>query len=83
MPQRTCLGCRAKRPTDEMVRICLVQGGRLAASASSTGRGVWICRNKACFEAAKVRGKVERALKTKLVADVQKQLSSISEVLGF
>ncbi len=83
MPKRTCLGCRTKRPTGEMVRICLVEGGRLAASASSNGRGVWICRNKACFEAAMVRGKVERALKSKLLTDVQKQLSSISEVLGF
>ena len=82
VPKRTCIGCRAKRSADEMVRICLAGDGQLHLSASSNGRGAWICKKKDCFTAAMIKGRIERALRVSSLTDMQKQLSSISEVLG-
>lgn len=83
MPERTCVGCRAKRSADQMVRICATGDGRLEASPVSNGRGAWICRSSECFRAASAKGRVERALRVTLPEDAQKQLSSICKVLGF
>lgn len=83
MPERTCVGCRAKRPVDAMVRICLARNGRLSVSKASDGRGAWVCQGSSCFRTAMAKGGFERAFRAKLPPDAQKQLSSISEALGF
>ncbi|TAN27960.1 MAG: YlxR family protein [Actinomycetota bacterium] len=83
MPLRRCIGCRTVKSADEMVRICLTENDRLIASAESRGRGAWICKNEGCFNAASSKGKLARSLKAKLLPDVQKQLSSVYEELGF
>lgn len=70
-----------KKPAGEMVRLCLGHQNQLFISPSSSGRGVWLCRSKECFDKASGKGKIERALKVNGVSGLEKQLSSIYERL--
>lgn len=83
MPERTCVGCRSKRPANEMARLCLTVDGELIVSSHSIGRGAWICRDSVCFEKVKRSGKLERALQVKSILNAQNQLSTLCEELGF
>ncbi len=83
MPLRTCIGCRTAKSVDGMVRICLAEDGRLRESAESKGRGAWICKTEACFKAASSKGRLARALKAEPLLEVQNQISTVYEELGF
>ena len=65
------MGCRARRPQDELVRVVVVDGGRLAVGRSRPGRGAWLCGADvgACFEAAVRRRSLGRALRADLAPD--------------
>ncbi len=82
-PMRSCIGCRTVKPVDAMVRICLNEDGRLRASAESQGRGAWICKTEVCFKAASSKGRLARALKAEPLLEVQNQISTVYEELGF
>jgi len=58
---RTCIGCRANLPAAAM-RRCTYDPvtGRITWSATSTGRGAWLCR-PACFDQAVQRKRFARA----------------------
>jgi len=45
-PVRSCVGCRAKRTSDQLVRITRA-AGRTAVDGVSNGRGAWLCRDTA------------------------------------
>lgn len=64
-PIRTCLGCGAKKPQNEMVRFAAQNGGAPAIdlAGKKPGRGAYLCRNLACAETALKRRALERALK--------------------
>jgi predicted RNA-binding protein YlxR (DUF448 family) len=81
MPYRTCVGCKARKPVGEMVRLCLDRQNQLFISVSSSGRGVWLCKCTECFDKASGKGKIERALKVNGVSGLEKQLSSIYDRL--
>ncbi len=80
-PIRTCLGCRARRPAPELVRIAAVSGS-LVLGAGAPGRGAWLCAADydVCGEQAVRRHAFERALRTKLVGPVE--LPSRGSVTG-
>ncbi|WP_395152996.1 YlxR family protein [Ilumatobacter sp.] len=44
-PVRSCIGCRAKRPQSELVRITRSPSG-ITVDGSSSGRGAWVCRDQ-------------------------------------
>lgn len=71
-PIRTCIGCRARRPAADLVRIVAVDGG-LALGAGRPGRGAWLCAADydACGEQALRRRAFERALRARLVGPVE------------
>jgi hypothetical protein len=55
-PLRTCIGCRARRPQAELLRLRRAPDGRLAPAAEvAGGRSVYVCPQRACFDRA-VRG---------------------------
>jgi len=59
-PLRTCIGCRKKAPKPSMIRlVCMAEGIRMDIRQRLEGRGVYLCRNRAC---------VERGLKAKSLA---------------
>jgi predicted RNA-binding protein YlxR (DUF448 family) len=66
-PERTCVGCGAKKPQCELLRVALADGStpRLDASGNAPGRGAYVCRDEACLERAVRRKAFERSLKWK------------------
>jgi predicted RNA-binding protein YlxR (DUF448 family) len=50
-PQRTCLGCRARRAKSELVRL-VAHEGRLEVDAAQRrpGRGGYVCPRSSCLE---------------------------------
>jgi len=66
-PIRTCIGCRARAPRAELLRIARApDGARADLEATAAGRGSYIHRDPDCIEAAFRRGALARALRTGL-----------------
>ena len=86
-PQRTCVGCRARRGQSEMARLALVEDeGRLKVkwdlNRRLTGRGAWLCRgNEKCLAAALKKKAFNRAFKTSGPLDVEESPASLSHVV--
>ncbi len=75
-PIRTCVGCGAKKPQRDMVRIASFEGQPpvLDLKYRAAGRGAYLCRNVSCVERAWTRHALERSLKLKQsVSGVLKQ----------
>ncbi len=51
-PTRTCLGCRARFPKDQLLKFVL-QGGAVVIDTKGTGHGrsAYCCKNKECMHA--------------------------------
>ena len=66
-PERTCIGCRSKRPQTALLRVVIGSGGSLTVSRTAPGRGAWLCNPPApCLELAKKRRGFERAFRRTL-----------------
>ena len=69
-PERTCLGCRARKAQAELDRLALKRGPAGPAVVRDpqrrlNGRGAWLCRdNSACLAAALKRRAFGRAFRT-------------------
>lgn len=68
MPERTCIGCRTKRPQAQLVRCALGPGGA-TVSRTAPGRGAWLC-SYSCLRTAERRRAFDRAWKVTTSADV-------------
>jgi predicted RNA-binding protein YlxR (DUF448 family) len=68
LPQRTCIACRQIKEKKALIR--LVRAGNEAIevdiSGKKPGRGAYLCPNKACWEIALKKNRLEYALRTKL-----------------
>jgi len=71
------VGCRARRPQDELVRIARTDGGQLAVGRAWPGRGAWLCTAsvEACLDMALRRKALGRALRGDLATDATGRLS--------
>ena len=63
-PVRTCVGCGAKRPQRELLRVT-ARGGELVPDGPSRapGRGAYVCPRLSCLERADSRRAFSRALR--------------------
>jgi uncharacterized protein len=61
VPQRTCVACRQIKPKRELIRIVRTPDGsiRVDETGKANGRGVYLCRKRACWE--KALGNMRRA----------------------
>jgi uncharacterized protein len=78
LPLRTCVGCQEQKNKRELVRVVRTPEGNveLDATGKKAGRGTYICRKKACLDAA-VKGKrMERSLKHPISPAVYQELAS-------
>lgn len=64
-PLRTCVGCRAKRSQQELIRIGRSSDGAVSIGAAGPGRGAYLCRKRDCIGAAFEKGRLARALRSK------------------
>jgi predicted RNA-binding protein YlxR (DUF448 family) len=64
-PIRTCVGCRARRGQDRLIRLHLDDRDRLQVDRSGTGRGAWLCADHpaACLRSAIGRKALARAFR--------------------
>jgi len=62
VPLRRCAGCGLRAPQAELLRFA-ARDGVLVGGRREPGRGVYTCRNLACFEGAAGRGMFARVLR--------------------
>lgn len=65
---RTCVACRTERPRAELIRIVRRPDGSTALDrfGGSSGRGAYLCADRACWRLALKRSSLERALRVTL-----------------
>lgn len=64
IPERQCLGCRQRRPKEEMVRLVLTpQGMAWDYRGKLPGRGVYLCPVPACVRDGMKASLLQKALK--------------------
>lgn len=70
-PERTCVGCRVKRPKHALLRVARSPEGeaRVDPGANASGRGAYVCRDQACVALATEKGSLARALRVRLGAE--------------
>jgi uncharacterized protein len=62
VPERTCVGCRRRRPQAALLRCVLTADGRAIVDRTGPGRGAWLCDPPDdCFVLAVRRKAFERA----------------------
>jgi predicted RNA-binding protein YlxR (DUF448 family) len=62
-PVRTCVGCRAKRPQSELIRIVLSPEGIVEVRSRGPGRGAYLCPKESCMNHSVRSGALRRALR--------------------
>jgi uncharacterized protein len=64
-PTRTCLGCRQRRPKQELVRLARRADGGVVVDARAVrpGRGAYVCREPGCVERALKTGRLTHAFR--------------------
>ncbi len=65
VPMRRCVGCMTSKPKQELIRLVLQDETTLLIdeTGKANGRGVYLCKEKDCFEKAKKRKAINRSLK--------------------
>ncbi|BAK48306.1 MAG: YlxR family protein [Lachnospiraceae bacterium] len=76
VPMRVCVGCRQLKEKKELIRILHTaeDGFCVDARGRKNGRGAYICKNRACLEAAVKNHGLERSLKTHISKEIWQAL---------
>jgi len=83
-PTRTCLGCGGAFDKKSLVRIVRTPEGEVLVDPTGkrSGRGAYVCRDKACLEKA-IKGKrLQRSLEKEIGPEIYEQLRESMEVQG-
>ena len=66
IPMRKCLGCNEMKPKRELIRAVKSPEGEISLdlTGKKSGRGAYICPDKACFQKERKGKRLERALET-------------------
>lgn len=81
IPQRTCMGCQAKKDKHELVRIVRSPEGEISVdmTGKKAGRGAYICPEQACLEKVMKSRRLERVLETSISPEVYNGLKEALE----
>ncbi|HZU07113.1 MAG TPA: YlxR family protein [Chloroflexota bacterium] len=84
IPMRTCVGCRQEQPKRQLVRLVRTPEGRVLVdpTGKAPGRGAYLCRQPACWNAALRRSALAGALRTTLSAEDRAALERFRDTLG-
>jgi len=78
-PERTCIGCGARAPSTDLVRLRRVGGEVAVDPGRSGGRGAWLHREAGCLVRALRRKAFARAFRGVVAVDeerVRRQLTA-------
>jgi predicted RNA-binding protein YlxR (DUF448 family) len=69
-PERTCIGCRVRRPKGELLRVVRGPSGvHPDPTGKAPGRGAYVHRDPGCVREATRKGALARALRVDLSPD--------------
>lgn len=76
VPQRTCMGCQAKKDKRELVRIVRSPEGEISIdlTGKKPGRGAYICPNLECLQKVVKSKRLERSLETTISEEIYESL---------
>ncbi|MCY0892054.1 MAG: YlxR family protein [Acidibacillus sp.] len=82
IPLRQCVGCQEQKPKRSMLRIVLTPAGEVHVDLTGkvAGRGAYICSTRSCFDIARKKKALERALKTQLSSEIYDRLISVVDM---
>lgn len=77
-PKRMCLVCREMLDKQDLKRVVRSPEGEIDfdPTGKKPGKGAYICKNPLCFKKMQKGGFLERALKTKIPAEVYEKLEA-------
>lgn len=72
IPVRRCVGCNESKPKQELCRIVRTPEGNIEfdGQGKKSGRGAYICRDKACLAKAKKSKRLERNLECEIPQEI-------------
>src|SRR5262245_2743346 len=80
LPERTCVGCRARRPQADLVRVALAPDGSLVVGRTAPGRGAWLCKPAlGCLQMARKRRGFDKAFRQPVSAAALHELDGALE----
>ena len=76
VPQRTCMGCQAKKDKRELVRIVRSPEGEISVdmTGKKPGRGAYICPDLECLNKVVKSKRLERSLETAISPEIYEKL---------
>ena len=85
IPMRKCAGCEEMKEKKQLVRVVHTPDGEISLdfTGKRSGRGVYVCKSRACLEAAQKKRGLERSLKCEVPNEIYLELlRSIEESDG-
>lgn len=79
LPQRTCMGCNAKKDKRDLIRVVKNKEGIISIdkTGKANGRGAYICNDIECLEKAIKSKRLERVLETKISEEIYENLRGV------
>lgn len=81
IPQRQCMGCRERKEKRQLIRVVRKTDGSVCLDFSGkvSGRGAYICPDKACLNKALKSKSLERSLEVAIPEEVYGRLEKEME----
>jgi len=81
IPQRQCMGCRERKEKRQLIRVVRKTDGSVCVDFSGkvSGRGAYICPDKACLTKALKSKSLERSLEVPIPEEVYGRLEKEME----
>ena len=85
VPLRKCLGCMSSFPKKDLVRVLKTPEGEVIIdlSGKKSGRGAYICKDKACLKKAikakRIQSNLEVEIPDAIYLELEKELSLANE----
>lgn len=79
VPQRTCMGCNAKKDKNEFIRIVKNKDGEINIDKTGKmpGRGAYLCDNVECLEKAMKTKRIDKVFETQIDQDIYEKLRGV------
>ena len=81
IPVRQCIGCRAQKPKNELIRVVRAPSGEVSLDfrGKASGRGAYLCADAACLRRAAKSKALERALAVPVPEEIYERLAAEME----
>lgn len=79
IPLRTCMGCNAKKPKKELIRIVKDKQNNISIdkTGKQDGRGAYICDDVKCLEKVIKTKRLERVLEVQISEEIYENLRGV------